>query len=123
MENKKIVYDRVDVNIAIGSTSFATTKKLREGVCIGVKYIDFSSATNRANAINIGVNDTLGSELVGATDFRDYAHGGGNYIDGSFKPTKFSTRSEAKITVVSTAAIAGTNFDGQLIFAVLIDDC
>ena len=115
----KIVYDKLDFSIAIGDTSHSETKQLRQGECVGVKLIDYSSATDRANAINIALNDTNGSALVGTTDFRDFIAIGGSYVEG-YKPAEFSTNPSISIGITSTKVIADADFNGQLIFAIMV---
>lgn len=120
-EGKKVVYDKMDISIGAGNTSFADQIKLREGQCIGAKIIDFTSAIARAYAINVGVTDSAGSEMIAQTDFRDFIQNGGGYFEG-LKPACFSTRSQVSVKVTSTTAIApAEDFSAQIIFAVLID--
>lgn len=118
--NQKIVYDKVNINIATGNSSFALNTTLREGTCIGVKLVDISSATQRDHAINVGVEDNSGTEVIGSTDFRDYTAGNGGYIN-SLKPAQFSTRSGIKIQATATEAIKTADFKAQLIFAIVIE--
>src|SRR5690606_34940547 len=118
--NRKIVYETVDVSIALGASSFAAQKQLKHGTCLGVRFIDFSKAP-RANAINIDIEDSDGIAILGKTDFRDFEHGGGGHLEG-YKRCNFDSKAIVNIQVTSTAAIAGTAFDGQLIFAVDITD-
>jgi hypothetical protein len=117
----KIVYDRVDISIAIGQTSFSVPKNFKyKGRCKGVKLIDFSSAQARAHAININVSDSTNT-LIGSTDYRDSIQVGGGYIEG-FKPCDFDTKTEVTVDAISTANIAGTDFNAQLIF-MIEEDC
>lgn len=119
-ENKKLVYDKVNITINVGDSSFSEQIKLREGTCVGVKVIDFTPAVTRDHSIDVAVTDSRGTEVTGATDFRDYKHSGGGYLEG-LKPVKFDTRSIATVTVIADKVIAGTPFVGQFVFAVLID--
>ena len=114
---KKYVYEKHTLTIAIGSTSYSNIIQLKHGVCVGVRFIDFAPSVVRNNAIDIAVNQNDGSKLIGQTDFRDFAHGGGGFLEG-YKPTNFDTKADINIDVVSSTAIAGTDFSGQLIFAI-----
>jgi len=113
----KIVYDKVDISIAIGATPFSQNKTLKyKGTCKGVKLIDFSSATPRAHAININVSDSSNA-LIGSTDFRDFIPNGGGYKEG-FKTCEFDTKTEITIDAISSQAIATADFKAQLIFMI-----
>ncbi len=116
-EGKKLVYDKLDITIAQNDRSFFQNKQLRKGVCKGVKIIDFSDGTKRANAINVAINDTNGSALVGSTDYRDFIVTGGGY-EGSFKGAEFSTNPSLDVSVTSTEDIAATDLKLQMIFAI-----
>lgn len=118
-EETKLVYDRMDITIAVGDAAFADQKTLRSGECVGVKVVDFSNSSAKAHSINLGIQDTNGNELVAQTDFRDYTPNGGGYIDG-FKPVSFKSDGHVKVNATSSQAIAATDFAVQLIFAVRI---
>lgn len=115
-----MVYEKVNINIAIGNSSFSEQIKLIEGTCVGVRVIDFNDNVVRGHAIDVAVSDSRSNEVIGATDFRDYKHTGGGYLEG-LKPIKFDTRSTVSVTAISSQPISGTAFAGQIVFAVLID--
>jgi len=118
-ENKRIVYERLDIAIGTGNTSFSDTVSLRQGTCIGVKVIPFAGHTGLDHAINIGAEDTSGNEVVGKTDFRDYASTGGDYLN-SFKTVNFDTRKQVNVSALATKGLTAA-FYAQMVFAVLID--
>jgi hypothetical protein len=118
-QGKKLVYDKVDISIASGDSSFAKNLQLRQGHAVGVKIIEFSSLT-KTTALNVLINDTNGSALVGATDYRDFIPLGGGYEAG-YKPVSFSTNPTIDISLVTATALTG-DFDAQIIFAIEVDD-
>lgn len=120
---KKYVYDRVDVKIEVGDSSFFDSVNLTRGTCEGVRFIPFDTAakTARAHAININIDANNGTKVLGKTDFRDFGAMGGGYMD-NFKPCNFDTHAQINVDVISTEAISSEPFVGQLIFAI-VEDC
>lgn len=116
-QNTKIVYDTIDFNIAIGQNAFLASKDLRDGRCIGVKVIEFSKV-NRPDPVNVSIQSSDSTELVGRTDYRDYdAANGGGYV-ASFKPCGFDTKAQIRLSINTLTNIAGTAFSGQAIFMI-----
>ena len=116
---KRYVYDTVDISIAVGQPSFSKNVSLRDGKCVGVRFIDFSSATPRAHAINMNVNDS-NTSLTGNTDFRNYTNSGGGHEE-NYMPVLFDTKAEVTVDVNSSQAIADADFEGQLIFKIEVE--
>lgn len=116
-QNKKVVYDTQVLSLAIAGQYAAYNKKLREGVCIGASVVSFT--TDKGHAVNVGVTDSSGTEILGASDYRDWAKTGGEYLK-SLKPCNFDTRGSVNINIAASVALA-VAFDAQIIFAILID--
>ncbi|UOB18591.1 hypothetical protein [Abyssalbus ytuae] len=112
----KVVYDKIDIVIPVGETNFNDFLRLRDGQCIGVKIIPISG-TEYSHAINVGVEDSQGNEIISTVDFRDYTNNAGGYKAG-LKPVQFDARGNITIIGQSTQAIALANFVAQLIFAI-----
>lgn len=117
------VYDKLDVKITTGGVAFNKALDLTRGVCVGVKFIAFPTATAapRDHSIDIHVNANDGTKLLGKTDYRDFGHTGGSYLE-SFKPCRFDTKAQINVDVLSSKGIATADFEGQLIF-VIEEDC
>lgn len=115
-EGKKIVYQRLDFSIPAGNSSFSAQETFREGLCIGVKVVQFAGGTPDS-AVNVSVQDTSKTEVLGSTDYRDYSHTGGNYLE-SFKAARFSTRGSITISLTAEKATAA-DFTGQVILAII----
>ena len=116
--DKKVVYEVENLNLAIGEQYKNYPKKLREGVCIGASVVAFSAV--KGHAVNIGVQDASGTEILGSSDYRDWSKTGGEFLS-SMKPTHFATNGSINIKIASAIVVAGFAFDAQIIFAVLID--
>lgn len=116
----RIVYDTIDFNIGVGQQAFNESKDLRNGKCVGVKLIDYAPATGRTGGILVSVQSSDTTELVGRTDYRDYASGNGGYKE-SFKPCSFETKAQIRLSINAENAIAGTDFSGQMVF--MIETC
>jgi hypothetical protein len=114
----KFIYDKVDVSIAIGATAFDKAIDLTRGTCVGVKFIPYAPTTpvERDHAIDINV-ESNGDKLIGKTDYRDFAHAGGSYLE-AYKPCRFDTKAQVSVSVLSSKGIATAAFEGQLIFAI-----
>lgn len=117
-ENKQVVYEKVDITIGASARSFSAQKSLRRGDCFGVKIVVLEEDSITTNAINVGVSDVSGNELIAQTDYRDYTKGNGAYLE-NFKPVSFNTDS---VNVNVTSPVPTTRgFKAQFIFALLID--
>lgn len=117
---KKVIYQKHNVNIAIGASSYSSQIQLERGNCIGVKVIDFTPAVARTNEIALNIQSTDGSRTVGESDYRDFIALGGGYLEG-LKPVSFDTKPMVNISVNSSANIAGTAFAIQVIFAIEVE--
>lgn len=113
---KDYTYDTVNINIPVGSRSFSQDKSLKDGTCVGVKFIPIGN-TERANIINVSILSTDGSAIIPSTDFRDYENNGGGY-KANFKPCNFNSRLDVGVNVTSTEAIATADFVGQVVFMI-----
>ena len=118
----KIVYDKVEIAIPIGQTNFNQFITLREGGCLGVKLIHKENTPANGEGVDIGVENSQNLDLISATDYRDFINEGAGYL-GSLKPCDFESRGQVKVTGIATAAIAGTIFKAQLIFAIDTANC
>lgn len=118
MNDKKFIYQKETVTIAIGNTSYSNQIQLERGICRGVKVVDCSlAASTKANEINLNITSSDGSRIIGETDFRDFIANGGGYQEG-LKPVLFNTASRVNVAVTSSAAIAGTDLVIQVIFQI-----
>ncbi len=113
---RKIVYDTIKFNIPIGQNAFDYAKDLRDGTCTGVKIIPYDNSA-RVGSISVSVQSSDTSELVGKTDYRDYLGGNGGYEE-SYKPCLFRTDAQVRLAILAEAAIAGTAFEGEMIFKI-----
>ncbi|WP_323027981.1 hypothetical protein [Gelidibacter japonicus] len=120
---EKYVYDHVEVEIPVGGNAFFNAANLTRGICKGVKFVPYQTATPaiRTHAININVDDNSGDKILGKTDYRDFSGGNGGYLE-NFKPCNFKTHAQINVDVVSVIPIATEAFKGQLIFAI-VEDC
>lgn len=119
MTTKRIVYDKLDINVAAGSLGATMHIDLTRGRCKGLRFISFDNAlpANRDHAINLNVSSNNSDKILGPTDYRDFIHNGGGYIEG-FKPCDFDTKAQVRVDVLPGQPIKVTNFIGQLIFAI-----
>lgn len=115
----KFIYDKIDINIPVGSQSFSQSKTLKKGTCVGVKIVHVSSQTPVNQTLNVNVGDG-NNTLLGATDFRDFIGNGGGYRS-AFKPCEFDASLQVTIDAIAEAAIATADFKAQLIFMIKAD--
>lgn len=114
--NTKPVYDQIEIDIAVGDPAFSDRVSLKQGTCVGVRYIDIDQE-KRDQVINLSVETSSGDALIGKTDYRDYINSGGDY-NGNFKPCNFDTKADIKIDLKSNSNIANNPLKGVLIFKI-----
>lgn len=115
-QGKRIVYEELPIDIAVGNPSFSMQLNIKSGICTGVKYIDIDG-TKRDHGITLNVEEAGGDALTGKTDYRDFINTGGDYM-GNYKPCRFETRSDILVTMLSETNIAGTALKGRLVFRI-----
>ena len=122
MKGKDIVYDALNITIAIGQTNFNENVTLRDGVCIGA---EIKAVSNRdpEHFIDVGVTNSQNRELISSVDFRTYERlGGAGYLE-SLKQCSFETRGQVNVVAVADQAIAGSEFKAQIVFAIDQNPC
>lgn len=119
MTTKRIVYDRLDINVAAGSLGASAHIDLTRGRCKGIRFISYDNATpaQRDHSINIDIKTNNADKILGPTDYRDFIHNGGGYIEG-FKPCDFDTKAQVRVDIIPSEAVKAVNFKGQLVFAI-----
>lgn len=117
---RKFIYDKQDVVIAMGALAYSRALDLTRGTCVGVKFINFElPAAIRDHAVDLNINTSGGDKILGATDYRDFIHPGGSYLEGGFKPCNFKTDSQIRVDVLASEAIKGADFKGQVVFCII----
>ncbi len=115
-----IKYNAVNISITVGNTVTSPSVNLREGTCIGVAFFPFAAALPEQN-INIGVQTPQGTDLIEAVDVRDYLKGNSEHLK-SYKQVQFKSKGDINVNVSTPVPIAGSDFTGQLVFAIVIEE-
>lgn len=110
------IYNKININIKAGNKTFSTRQFLEEGKCLGVYFVPFNKEYPQCEC-SLLVQDPQGGDIITSTDYRDYIHKGGGYLQG-MKPLDFPTKHNQFSVTATLEKEQASDFCGQLVFMI-----
>ncbi len=114
-----IIYAKSNILIQENESVFSDSITLPKGTCLGAYVLPVSNKKPN-QLIEIGVQNSQGSDIISSTDFRDYTHKGGGYFQG-VKQLNFPTENNRFLVNVNASENITEPFIAQMVFIIEIE--